>query len=85
MAANLQDLTKDQLAVYRVIGMDFGSPPMSDVLASAGNNGTWVKHIREQAHLPNQKDLEKILKILESKKLIRSFKSVMVRYRLIRL
>lgn len=45
----------------------------------SGNNGIWIKQIRLQAHLTNSKDLDKILKLLENKKLIRSFKSVIVR------
>lgn len=48
---------------------------MYQIVEDSGNRGIWIRDIRIRSNLPNTQ-ISKILKTLESKKLIKSVKSV---------
>ncbi|XP_069695832.1 DNA-directed RNA polymerase III subunit RPC6 [Periplaneta americana] len=66
---------KDPSRVQKVKGADNEEKIVYSIIEEAGNKGIWIRDIRYKSNLmPTQ--LNKILKILENKKLIKAVKSV---------
>jgi DNA-directed RNA polymerase III subunit RPC6 len=68
---------KDPSTAQKVKGGDNEEKIVYNIIVEAGNKGIWIRDIRFKSNLiPTQ--LNKILKILENKKLIKAVKSVSV-------
>lgn len=68
---------KDPSRIQKVKGADNEEKIVYSIIEEAGNKGIWIRDIRFKSNLiPTQ--LNKILKILENKKLIKAVKSVSV-------
>ena len=60
---------------FLLLGSDDEERIAYSIIEKAGNKGIWIRDIRFQSNL-SQQQLSKVLKSMESKKLIKSVKSV---------
>lgn len=83
----LEILTKGKSLIYRIKEESFSAPKGSDneekivysIIEEGGNKGIWIRDIRVKSNLI-MTQLNKILKNLENKKLIKAVKSVNVSF-----
>lgn len=68
---------KDNLKKSVVRGADSEEKVVYKIIEEAGNKGIWIRDIRFKSNL-NMTQLNKVLKSLETKKIIKAVKSVSV-------
>lgn len=68
---------KDTLKKSAVKGSDSEEKVVYKIIEEAGNKGIWIRDIRFKSNL-NMTQLNKVLKSLETKKIIKAVKSVSV-------
>lgn len=70
---------KDKTASNKLKGGEVEERVVFKIVEDAGNKGIWMKDIRYKSNL-NATTLNKVIKVLEGKKLIKAITSVSVRF-----
>jgi len=70
---------KDKAATSKLKGGEVEERIIFKIVEDAGNKGIWIKDIRYKSNL-NATTLNKIIKVLEGKKLIKAITSVSVSF-----